>query len=70
MNNKLLIVKTKYYMNADERKQLADDMANMINTGALIIGNEIEHMALMDLETGHLLPVKSPEDKNENEIAG
>lgn len=65
MNNKLVIVKTKYYMIAEERKRLSDDIAEMIKTGALVIGDEVEHIALMDLDKGHLIPVNAPENKKE-----
>ena len=65
MYNKLIIAKTKFYMSNEDRKALSSDIADMALNGALVIGSEIEHLLIIDVDTGNVVPVK---EKEETEI--
>lgn len=62
MYNKLIIAKTKFYMSNEDRKALSSDIADMALNGALVIGSEIEHLLIIDVDTGDVVPVKEKEE--------
>lgn len=71
MENNLFIIKSKFYMAAEDRKKLSDDIADMIKNGAVVLGDEIEQMSIMNLESGSIIPIYSKqkeESKTKNEF--
>ena len=67
MENKLLILKSKFYMSAEDRKKLSDDIHSMIKNGAVVLGDEIEQMSIMNLENGSIIPIYNKQNKKDEE---
>lgn len=65
MSNKLVVIKAKYYLTAEERKKMSEDIKEMMEAGVLIINNEMEHISVVDIDQGKMLSVNADEKKCE-----
>ena len=68
MENKLLILKSKFYMSAEDRKKLSDDIHSMMKNGAVVLGDEVEQMTIMNLESGSIIPIYSKQKESKDEV--
>lgn len=62
MDKKLLIIKSKFYMATEDRKKLSDDIAHMAKNGAVVLGDEIEQITVIDLNNGTIAPIYSKQN--------
>lgn len=69
MYNKLIVAKTKFFMNNEDRKQLSADMADMMLNGALVVGDEIDQLLILNVDTGQAIPIKAKEQKPKEELS-
>ena len=68
-NDKLIVAKARYYLSAEDRKSLSQDISEMIKSGAVVIGDEVDSLLMIDMETGTFIPIKSnstPPDEKKN----
>ena len=63
MYNKLIVAKTRFFMNSEDRKRLSAEMADMMSNGALVVGDEVDHLLILDVDTGKVIPIKTKEQK-------
>ena len=69
MYNKLIVAKTRFFMNSEDRKRLSAEMADMMSNGALVVGDEVDHLLILDVDTGKVIPIKTKEQKQKENLS-
>ena len=69
MYNKLIVAKTRFFMNSEDRKRLSSEMADMMLNGALVVGDEVDHLLILDVDTGKAIPIKTKEQKQKENLS-
>ena len=56
-------------MNSEDRKRLSAEMADMMSNGALVVGDEVDHLLILDVDTGKVIPIKTKEQKQKENLS-